>query len=229
MTFFQFNILPTGECYYKPQEARPHLTTAKVEKRGNIRKLEKLAGEWNSLAEERKQAALASWLVPQREKNLADDSELLTYIIKKQLHKNQRKTKVYVSYSDDKKIQGIAIACIQDGKKKGCNELKDLATHPQNVAIFGDDMPIRGVGTSLIVTVVKDVLKRKEGCKSLHLEAVNSAVPFYEKLGFTVDTKKKPHENVVYMVLRREGMLSLVRQHAPAIDFEKKEPKLKPS
>lgn len=226
MTSFQFNILPTGEVYYKPQETKPHLTTAKVEKRRNIRLLEKLAGEWNTLAEERKQAALSSWLVPQKEKNLADDSELLTYIIKKQLHKNHRKTKVYISYSDDKKIQGIAIACINEGKKKSCNELKDLATHPQNMAIFWDDTPIRGVGTSLIVTVVKDVLKRKKGCKKLHLEAVNSAVPFYEKLGFEVDKKKKPHENVVYMVLRREGMLSLVQQHAPAIDFEKKEPKL---
>jgi len=223
MTYFRYNILPSGEVYYKT-----HLTTAKLENRRNIRKLEQVAQEWNTLAEERKQAAFSSWMLPLDVKSLAEDSELLTYIIKKELHKHHRKTKVYISYDDNKKIQGIAIACIRKDKK-GCNELKDLATHPQNVAIFSNDTPVRGVGTSLVVTVAKDVLMRKKGCKSLHLEAVNSAVPFYQKLGFTIDKKKPLHENVVYMVLKKEAMKELIRKNEDFIDIEKKEPKVKSS
>lgn len=183
MNIEKYTISPSGAIEHSD---RPHLTTATVKDSGNISKLKKVVTKWTSIAEQRMWAAKST--LDRNKVTLAQDSELLTQIIKQDLHKESAKTKVYISYDDHKKIQGVAIARIH---KSGCNELKDLATHPQNLKLFKDDTPIRGVGTSLVVAIAKDVRKRKKGCKKLHLEAVHSAVPFYEKLGFTVDPKKK--------------------------------------
>src|SRR5581483_9979863 len=87
---------------------------------------------------------------------------------------------IYVAYDASNKIQAIAL---KDVKKNGKQYLWLIGSNPDNVPLVGNEKVVKGAGTAIIKHIVQEILQMKER-RTLHLDSLESSLPFYEKLGF---------------------------------------------
>jgi len=86
---------------------------------------------------------------------------------------------IFVSEDTQKRIQGVAFVAIS---QHSGSTLFLLGVNPDRIKHLNPETPIMGIGTRLIEAVwerVLDTLGRK-----LWVTSLNSAIPFYEKMGF---------------------------------------------
>lgn len=219
-------VAPSG-YHWAPQsaqsESKSHLSTVKIQKKQNIKELRHVAENWYKIAKDRYKLAKNFWFISSDKKDQAEDSKIVTGVIGSDLYFKANKVSAYVAYDEFDQIQGIALARIGN---KGANWLEDLATHPENLPIFGHELPVKGVGTALLTHVIKQVYEKMHNNKKLHLKALPSAIAFYQKFGFMPDPKRKAADGITPMILKRSQMRSVLEEQLPKLDIVKKEPNL---
>jgi|GEM_PF-4515103 len=105
--------------------------------------------------------------------------------------------------------QGIALI-----KEKGLhNEIRVayMTTNPMNVRSSSTQSKttrVEGVGTKLISTIAQRALEKQR--KQIYLEAIQSAIPFYKKLGFIKDRRRPEEANTQPLVLRKKKIEQLL-------------------
>ncbi|MBD2076219.1 hypothetical protein H6F86_20530 [Phormidium sp. FACHB-592] len=87
----------------------------------------------------------------------------------------------------DKKGNLQAAAIVKEGKDH--LEIEYLATAPWNIA-GKDKKAVRGAGTAAMASVIAESVNKGHGGK-IRLDALPGAIPFYEKIGFSVTGKTK--------------------------------------
>ncbi len=117
--------------------------------------------------------------------------------------------KNFISVRD---VKGRLQASAYVTSRNGYLYLELLASAPWNVArIPGDEKVVKGAGTTAIVAVIKESVKRGYGGK-VQLEALPNAVPFYEKLGFD-RVPGKPGGGLPKFALSAEQADKLLKMH----------------
>lgn len=160
-----------------------HLFTTRVRSPQCIQKVYDTACQWVHIVTE-KIAHLsgmpesASGLVPRLEALKAISIEFMANFSAVQ-HGNP----LYVAFNSAKKVEGVALAYFSSIENA---KIGYLATNPDNIPVPGmEDRSIRGSGTALVRHIAHDVLESASPNKNLSLLSKESAIPFYEKLGFT--------------------------------------------
>lgn len=182
------------------------LKACEVKGKQGIDSLKKTLKEWKITAKHRMKLASSSSAINDQKKFTCSLSYTIIRTLLKELKKRPKERSIYVTYDETMKVQAVALASLQ----KGCNRLSLIATHPENIPIFGYEQGVKGAASAIVSTIAKEILQKKSGCKKLHLDAFEAAMPFYEKLGFVRDTKKEQRrDEAIHLMLKRHTMKQL--------------------
>jgi hypothetical protein len=218
---YQQKIAPT-----KPKaESKDELYTATLKKRKDTKSLREIIKDWEKKAEKKEDKAEAAYQEGDLTYTLFDkavDCHDVIDILKDDLRKVNSDERVVIAYNKAKKVQGMALVSLSSGSG---TEIELIAAHPKNVVIFGNEQATRGAGTAIIKHVVHDILtKTRKG--DLHLGALDSAIPFYEKIGMQKKGTPKPDE-LQKMVLKKSAMKGFLEKHKEIGNIKQKAPKAK--
>jgi hypothetical protein len=205
----------------KQNDSNVIIKTSVVKNPKKIKHLKEETKAWHNHAEIRYEMGdfLKKYITKDQRKSL-ESSEIVVSDIRNSLAtKSIKHRKIYIARDVDNVVQAIAIVAF---KKK--NKIKLIATNPENIPVFGYEKTTRGGGTALITHIVRDSMQKRH-TKGLYLNAIPSAVAFYEKLGF-VERNRKRRDWLKPMVLRPEKMPALVDKHIIDIKVQKHEPKI---
>ncbi|MBS0656390.1 MAG: GNAT family N-acetyltransferase [Verrucomicrobia bacterium] len=197
------------------------IKTSIVKNPKKIKFLQKETKAWSNHAEVRYEIGefLKKYITKDQRRAL-ESSEIVVSDIRNSLAtKSVRHKKVYVARDGDNVVQAIAIVAFKAKK----NEIKLIATNPENMPVFGYEKATRGGGTALITHIVRDSMQKRHK-RGLYLNSIPSAVGFYEKLGF-VGRSRTRSDWLKPMVLRTEKMQALVGKHMSEIKVQKHEPR----
>lgn len=117
--------------------------------------------------------------------------------------------------SDASGTQAVAIAEMMRKGQERYMKVHFLATNPANIpgAVEGAT-PRRGSGTAMIAAIVQESVERG-GEGRVRLQAINSALPFYEKLGFVREPSKHDDDELTSMVLSPEAAQAVTKMFEP--------------
>ncbi|MBS0656584.1 MAG: GNAT family N-acetyltransferase, partial [Verrucomicrobia bacterium] len=184
-------------------DAASSIRVEKVTSRQTTALVKKIASSWYTLAQKRYEAVFSTdWKNIER-LTLADTSKRVIYEIAKQF-KNIGDRSIYVAYDEKNSIQGLALAKIAPED----SELECLATHPKNIPLFEREERCRGVGIALLAQVVRDAFARST--KAVGLYAEPTAVSFYTKYGFTVQSDVAKKGTMPFLTLEHKDRKKLL-------------------
>ena len=203
-----------------PEESHPPLRTVPVTDPKVAKKLKKISVVWEKKAQVR-EAARRSIPGLAEDKKLEDtslDSVNLTSCLSDWMPKkpNRKKKAVYATLDESGKVHAIALATMSKKKKK----LDFIATNPDDLPLLGTEKAVRGAGSALVRHIAQDA-KKMGGKKSLRLDAVSSAIPFYKKLGFKAGSRT---HSLRKMSMKKHDLETLVKSKAPTHTMEDKDP-----
>ena len=202
--------------------SHPTLFTAKILNRKTSKRLKEVCKAWDEKAKQKRDIAEAAVARLDDEKqSMAMDLQSIVNGIKDCIPKKPNKTDdaLYIAYDLTGKVHAIALV---DLSKRHTNEIDLLTANPDNVVVLGnEDNPVRGAGSAVITHIARDVFNSKQFArKKLKLSPLPSAIPFYEKLGFSLSKKEK-------MVMDKEAMQRLLFAKPETHIIQDKEPKTK--
>lgn len=199
------------------------IKTCEVKNKESVKQLKKVCKNWQNHASLRTSTGIAC-KIPKDKISQLEDSELMTEVVKDRLRSSLiKKSKLYIARDTSNIVQGIAIVSF---KKK--NKLKHIVSNPENLPLFGYEQSIRGTGTGLLTQIFQAVLDKGHKKKPLRLDALSSAIPFYEKAHFTFDrkaqTSKKSKKSLTAMIIQPSDMQKFVDTQTANVKIQKKEP-----
>lgn len=215
-TFVLFGSLQAQDSDTCPAD-KTHFVTCEIKNKKNIKAVRTTLKNWGLLSVARAIIAQVSDQIDEKHSEEASSSYGIISSIDEVLKKQKGKFQLHVALDDTNTIQAIAITQLA----KGANKLELLATHPENIEIFGYEKPTRGAGTAIITHLANAILNKPTGSTKLHLFALDNAKSFYEKLGFIVNPKDPECH-----VMKRKSMRALVAKNKDFIDFLDEEPRI---
>jgi hypothetical protein len=151
--------------------------STKIERQENFNSLDALCVNWISKCKEKLNSKKKAHL-PNHLKQTLQDCQLVLHDI--QLVKHLGKYSIYIAYDSEKKIQGIALS--EKDPLQNAAHITYLTTSPDNIPLHVQDKKVRGVGTVLLLHIIRDM--RKAGYLCVSVKSLPSAIGFYEKCGF---------------------------------------------
>jgi hypothetical protein len=205
---------------------KPHLFTTKITKIENLVAIDKLCKIWlsKSLRKE-KQFTQDVKAKPLSKKTLHD----FTHVIRDFLAKKNTLfySELYVAFDSAKKVQGVALAqripSHRDIYGNGMH-IAYLATSPDNIPLYPKEKKVAGVGTHLVLQVVREM--QKNSLSKITVNSLETPVGFYQKLGFEKFGEVSTN-GLTIMILPKEKADNLLKAHTRPHSIDAKEPILK--
>jgi hypothetical protein len=164
--------------------------------------LEKVAKAWEKSAQDKVASYTKSG--ESDKATIAADALSRAKAIQKKL--KNKKLNFFAAYDKNtKSIKGIAVANFNGKNYKA--ELDELLVNPENIQSIGLK-PMKGIGKAIVQRVAKEVLAKKG--YELGTYSLPSAVPFYEKLGFS-DLGGGANSALSEMYLDKKGLQKLAK------------------
>jgi hypothetical protein len=211
-------VIPGVECKNTMFEIKKYV--------GSVRQDEiaEIVYKWQKLARTRQ--FRAHKLKDASSENVFRDSCIINLLIRECLVKSKDTyksvfTQIFVCRDADRNPQSIALTNHLSGPT-GCLKIAHLATNPNNIRspINPKHKSVQGAATAIIVHLAKQCFEKKitwkdkskhPNIQGIYLESTESAIPFYEKLGFEIFLNIKCEEEFCTpMLLKAEKMQQLV-------------------
>jgi predicted GNAT family N-acyltransferase len=109
-------------------------------------------------------------------------------------------------YEDDlsHEHEELLIVALLDNEVVGCTIIKEKDTHTGKLRQMAVASALQGKGLGAQLVVAAEAMSRQKGYTNIELNARDTAVPFYERLGYTIHGPAFMEVGIPHRLMKKE-------------------------